>query len=73
MRTLSIGVLDVDVVEFGVCSAVLDGSGGFIVGGSAEEGGAVGDDDDVFGVGTGVFGVAVDCQGGFAGGDDDLF
>lgn len=37
LGSFAVGVLDVDVVEFGVCCAVLDGSGCFVVGGPREE------------------------------------
>lgn len=73
LRALAVGVLDVDVVEFGVCCVVLYSASGLVVGGAAGDGGAMRDIYDVGGVGRGVCGVAVYCERCSSRWDNDLF
>jgi len=72
LRADAVGVLYVDVVEFGVGRVVLDGTSGLVIGGAGEETAAVHNVHDIAGVGEGVGCVAVDGEGGGTDGDDDL-
>lgn len=72
LRTLSIGVLDVDVVELGVCGLVDHGARGFVIGSTAEQRRAVLDGDNIAGVRSGVCGVSIDGESCGSRRDSDL-
>ena len=50
LRTGPIGVFQIDVVDFGICSSVLECARGFVIGGTASDTGAELDIHDITGV-----------------------